>query len=406
MASRSETRRKENARRAANSTVVPRGDDDVSTVTDDDDNSSSNATTSTNTPSSNQQTAQEKVEKKKREQPIKIYRYPSSLDTVEQPHSVEFRVKIRENTAAGKALAKNYKVNYDDNSNNRIGNQDGFIEGAYAVGGGLAGAAAGNIVARAATSGGNVTGVAKTFGTIGGGLLGASGGAKIADARQGSKVVKTNTFINLHIPTSPQVNYGAQWQDTDIGALGGLIAKSGGDLGSLLDTALTGEAGEFMMRTLAGMSDLPRAIGADINITGALQAATGQVPNPNKEQLFKSMNFRSFNFDYKFAPRNQQEFEQVEKIIMEFKKNMHSERSEQGLFLIYPSEFDIVFKYKGKRNQFLHQIKSCALVDMRIQYGSGGTFTTFTQGRPSEITVGLVFKELEILNKDDVEGGF
>jgi len=399
-----------------NSTFLPKSDESVSTVIDDEQASSDQAVIVKNPVAKSKQDAKEAIDKAKSQGQaagsMQMLRYPSNIgqDNIEQPHNVTFRIKVRENSTAGKAFVKNNKdVEYDNNSNGRLTNEEG--KNLITLGAGVAGAVVGNRLAKLATGGGNNSLVKGAFGLAGAGGGFAAGqalGEKAGNMLASNRVVKTNTSITLHIPTSPSVKYGAQWQEADIGALTGILARSGGDLSSLLDTAMTGEAAEFMGRTLAGLSDIPKALGADINVSGALQAASGKVPNPNKEQLFKSMNFRQFAFDYKFAPRNAAENDAVHKIIAEFKKNMHSERSTEGFFLIYPSEFDIEFNYNSSRNKWLHRIKSCALVDLSIVYGSGGTFTTIagTEGAPSEITMQMVFKELEVLNKDAAEQGF
>ena len=399
-----------------NSTILPKSDSSVSTVIDDEQAASNQATVIKNTVARDRQDATETIDKARGAGQsaggLQMLRYPANIgqDNIEQPHNVTFSIKVRESSSAGKAFVKNNKdVEYDNNSNNRLTNEEG--KNLITLGAGVAGAVVGNRLAKAATGGGNnsvVKGALGLAGAGGGFAAGQALGRAAGDALSPNRVVKTNTTITLHIPTSPSVKYGAQWQEADIGALTGILARSGGDLASLLDTAMTGEAAEFMGRTLAGLSDIPKALGADVNVSGALQAASGKVPNPNKEQLFKSMNFRQFAFDYKFAPRNAVENDAVHEIIKEFKKNMHSERSTEGFFLIYPSEFDIEFNYNSARNIWLHRIKSCALVDLSIVYGSGGTFTTIagTGGAPSEVTMQMVFKELEVLNKDAAEQGF
>jgi len=399
-----------------NSTVVPKGDNSASTVIDDEQASSDQAVVVKNPVAKARQDAKETIDKAKSQGQaaggIQILRYPANIgqDNIEQPHNVTFRIKVRENSTAGKAFVKNNKnVEFDDNSNGRLTNEEG--KNLITLGAGVGGAVVGSRLAKLATGGGNnslLGGVVGVGGAAGGFVAGQKLGEQAGNMLASNRVVKTNTSITLHIPTSPSVKYGAQWQEADIGALTGILARSGGDLSSLLETAMTGEAAEFMGRTLAGLADIPKAFGADVNVSGALQAASGKVPNPNKEQLFKSMNFRQFAFDYKFAPRNAAENDAVHKIIAEFKKNMHSERSTEGFFLIYPSEFDIEFNYNSSRNKWLHRIKSCALVDLSIVYGSGGTFTTIagTEGAPSEITMQMVFKELEVLNKDTAEQGF
>jgi len=388
------------------STLVP-PTDNTNTVQEEDLQSSADSAVVERNPSRDNQTAQEIIENDDYKRGgAKIYRYPLNVEQYEQPHSVTFRIKVREKSKAGQRyVSENSNVQYDESNKNRLNDEElKNLTGAAAA---LGGATAGGIIARKATAGGNnavASGIITTGGTVAGGLGGYFAGKAVGDAFDGNRLVKTNSFITLYVPQSPQVNYGAQWQETDIGALTRLIAQNPGGEGDIMDI-LQG-AGEFGVRTLAGLADLPKALGINVDFRGAIQAASGKVENPNKEQLFKSMNFRNFTFEYKFAPRNLTELQTTYKIINEFKKNMHPEKDPSGLFLLYPSEFDVEFRYRNSINQWLHKIKSCALADLRLTFGNGGTFTAIkgTDGAPSEITMTLVFKELEVLTRDDIGG--
>lgn len=342
-------------------------------------------------------TAEEEKEKKKFKVKTKILKYPLDIETDIQPHSVVFGIKVREQSKIGKSIAKSAQdagktVEFNPSNNNRINGEQADIFkvaatpaatfGAYKLAKTLTGSTLLGAVAAGATAYASADAV---------GLLG-----------EKNRTVSTGTFITLYVPQSPQAKYSADYQDTDLGALTGLLAQ-----GSSLEDVLTGSS-ELAGRQLIGAADIGRAIGVDINFGGALQATTKKVANPFKEQLFKTMNFRDFAFEYKFAPRNQTELEAVLKIINEFKIHMHSEKSDNGVFLIYPSEFSIEFRYRGARNTFVQRIADCALTDMKVDYGRDGTLTTFkdTGGAPSEITLQLAFRELEILTRDMVEAGY
>ena len=104
---------------------------------------------------------------------IQILRYPSNIgqDNIEQPHNVTFRIKVRENSTAGKAFVKNNKdVEYDNNSNGRLTNEEG--KNLITLGAGVGGAVVGSRLAKAATGGGNNSLVAGGVA----GLVGAAGG--------------------------------------------------------------------------------------------------------------------------------------------------------------------------------------------------------------------------------------
>ena len=154
---------------------------------------------------------------------------------------------------------------------------------------------------------------------------------------------------------------------------------------------------------------IPNSIGLTGDIAGAIDAASGNTLNPFKEQLFRSMGFRKFAFVYKFAPKNKTEYLNVMSIIHLFKYHMHPEIDDVNMTLIYPSEFDIEFRYKEERNNNLSKISSCALSDVKVTYGNQDSFTTIQgeKGAPAEINLELVFTELEMLtrSKNGKDGG-
>ncbi len=104
-------------------------------------------------------------------------------------------------------------------------------------------------------------------------------------------------------------------------------------------------------------------------------------------------------------PKSKQEANQVKAIINRFKFHMHPELSENKLFFIYPSEFEISYIFKGKHNDYFHKFKRCVLESMDVNYG-GEQYSSFTDGKPTEINLSLVFRETEILTKQQVKDGY
>jgi len=344
------------------------------------------------------QTAEELAARAKKYGTPTTHRYPSNVDSSEQPHSVRFRIKVREQSAIGQALTSRSggNLNYEDSNGSRVSAENyGSILGA-----GVGAVAAGSALGALAGGKGAIQKIA--LGGIAAGI--GYAGAKALGGTP-NRTIKTQTFIQLYIPQSVSTAYSAQWQDAELGAIVGVLSKgTDGSIASILQGG-----GEFAARSVAGGAGaLAKGLGVDLDARGAIQAASRKVENPNKEQLFKTMNFRDFAFEYKFAPKNRSELQSVMHIIHEFKIHMHSEKDASGLFLVYPSEFDIQYQYKGKQNNFVNKIASCALTDVKITYGASGQFTTFKDvgGAPSEITMQLAFKELEILTREKIEGGY
>jgi hypothetical protein len=203
--------------------------------------------------------------------------------------------------------------------------------------------------------------------------------------------------IALYIPNQLNVRYSAGWSDEETAEFQAFArgAQEGG-------------------RAMAGNANVARSGGLAEEVLGALainkgpggQAlgiASGLAANPKKEQSFKNVDFRTFSFDYNFAPRSETEAQNVLNIIRAFKYHMHPELKENGFLYIYPSEFDIVYYKNNQENLNIHRHTSCVLTEMNVNYTPNGVFSTFPNGMPTQITMTLTFKELMLLSKELVE---
>jgi len=344
------------------------------------------------------------------------FRYPNNLDTNEQPHSVNFFISEYVPTKDTQEL-KNIQ-NQNVATDREIGapsvrtGSSITAENALSVnelnrfGANFSAAFAGLLAARQVNSGFQGLDVAKDLAaTV------ASAGAVdkfiVADATsiKTAAAKRITDTISLHIAQSPQAKYSAEYENESIGALLGTLATTEGGgkvLEGLMTNAANGNAQELIARGLVDAATLPKELGlGNANFGGLARAASKKVRNPFQEQIFKTMNFRSFAFQYKFAPRNQKEFDSVISIINLFKFHMHPEKANDGAFFVFPSTFDIEYRYKAKANAFVNKIATSVLTDMTVDYGSEGVFTTFrgTEGAPSEITMSLVFREIALLTK-------
>ena len=232
-----------------------------------------------------------------------------------------------------------------------------------------------------------------------------------AQAQFSKPLKRLKTAIALHIPNNWNIRYGVQYEDTD--TFGAQALMAGG-------AAIVGGAGNtinaLMERDGAGAAQALRSAGGDLapiiaaaglNATplgGALSAMSGVATNPKKEQVFKGVDFRTFQFDYQFYPRNAAESDNVKRIIDEFKYHMHPEFKDTGGFLFtYPAEFDIYYYAGGDENNYVHRHTACVLTSMNVNYSPQGQFTTFESGAPTQINLTLEFKELAIMTKETLE---
>jgi hypothetical protein len=268
-----------------------------------------------------------------------------------------------------------------------------------AVGGALAGGLlSGNV--KGAASGAVVAGAAS-------GVVAGTLGTSAVTATRAQKRLKT--AIALHVPNQLNVRYSTNWEAEDTFAfqaaediMKGIASGAGSGAGGVdkLVKATKGGAGVAAdVIASAGMSKIPGGM--------AMSAATGLASNPKKEQVFKGVDFRTFQFDYQFFPRDEDEAKNVMNIIEQFKYHMHPEFKDSNNYLyIYPSEFDITYyAADNKENKYLHRHTSCVLTEMNINYTPNGQFTTFANGMPTQINITLSFRELGLLTKDMIKEG-
>jgi hypothetical protein len=269
----------------------------------------------------------------------------------------------------------------------------------------------------ALTAQGAITGgvIGKAFGLSGtnaavvGGLTGAISGTGLASQTQANPTSAPNfsrrtkrlqQAIALYVPEDINIKYSMDWETEETALISAAFVGSDALQKSLKasDSKQALSAVDVQAATLA------------LNTPGSggyLSSITGLAPNPKKEQIFKGVKYREFDFTYRFFPRTPQEAENVKNIIQAFKLHMHPEFKDQYNFLyIYPSEFDIYYYKDGKENPNLHRHTSVVLTDLAVNYAPQGIYTTFEDGMPTQINITLSFKELALLTKDQILDGF
>lgn len=343
-----------------------------------------------------------------------VMRYPiANLGRDEYPHYVMFFITERKVDIKDEELAGNGRINFDYSQNNTGIDKSNAASGAYTIGGSaLGGAKAGASIGRTV---GDLAGgpAALTLGATGG-LVGLGVGAGIGTAVKVGLKSRTQVLLKkaiaLYLPQKPSSTYQADWMAEDLGIVGGVSQQLRGVVSqdgfiNGLKAALAGGGGLAASAVMTGASSIDtNGLG---NIGSAMQASGGYVQNPFKAQLFKSMGFRQFAFEYSFLPKNPTELLEVQEIIRTFKLYMHPTLGLEKFIMDYPAEFTLAFYHKEKRNEELFKVSNCALTSMSVDYG-GTDFVTFRSkpGAPTEITMKLQFTELEILTRNRIEAGY
>ena len=234
----------------------------------------------------------------------------------------------------------------------------------------------------------------------------------------------TTDAIALYMPDTLNYSYSQSYDQLSLGSeFAGQVFAAGqsayedykktGDLGKL-GASLQKSGGENVKQILG------EGLGSLLNsqqTAAAFLARTGRVVNPMLEMIYKSPNFRTFQFDFTFYPRDEREALEVQKILERLRFHQAPEilkgdkGSETSGFLVPPSEFDIKFYYAGGENPNIPQIATCVLTTIDINYAPNG-FSAYEvpgenkpslgrTGMPVAIQATLQFQETTYLTKED-----
>ena len=242
------------------------------------------------------------------------------------------------------------------------------------------------------------------------------------------------SYCNLPLPNEMQYEYGANWNNTfKLGTLA-LIAEDpgraaqvagagiviGGGLGVALN-AFQGAGPKAQMAQAGGQGAMQGlktganmfGVNSPINPTNLVGLA-GLAPNENAIQMFKNVDFRSFDFSFEFAARNEDESRTIETIIEWFKRGMHpNTRGYSGatpllgfpdVWTIEPKFVDTGYKnggVKSVRHKMLPKTKLCALTNLRVNTTPMAQVQTVYDGSFPLVTVSVRFTELTALTKAD-----
>jgi hypothetical protein len=246
-------------------------------------------------------------------------------------------------------------------------------------------------------------GGAATGGAVGG-ALGFGSGVAVAATSDGKitrQQKRLQAAIALHSPNQLTATYGMQWDAEDTGLFQAAAKMSQQAIGAAKDWNAD-KAGQALKTGGSAITAAALASGP-----AGLSAISGLAANPKKEQLFKGVDFRTFTFEYQFAPRDEKENRNVQNIIKMFKLHMHPEYKDEASFIfLFPSEFDIHYYHLNNENEALFKHTSCVLTNLTVNYAPNGNFNTFGDGSPTQINVQMTFKELAILTKAEIKKGF
>ena len=230
---------------------------------------------------------------------------------------------------------------------------------------------------------------------------------------QRAPTTRLSDAIQMYMPPQVQVNYIANYTDTEIG----ITTQAAVDIfDTVVGDASVREKGSAVIdRVKTGSEDflLSTALkGADTFFPGAKAAyeiGKGQIISDRLELAFQGIAKRKFQYIFKMMPRSEREAQEIKQILQLFKVNMLPEfvgGDRSGRRMIVPNTFNIHYMYLGSQNQYLDPISECVLTNMSVSYG-GDRFRTFDpdssgNAPPVETQMQLEFSELELITRERV----
>jgi len=232
----------------------------------------------------------------------------------------------------------------------------------------------------------------------------AGAGFSDADDRVGPSVGRVFLPMQPGLRDSTSVGYG----DNEVNAIQGAafrVAQTG--IAELSPKAM-------MERGIKELEDMGASINKNdiasyfaaeaVGNRGLFTRGSGKILNPNLELLFNGPNLRSFNYTYKFTPREEREAREVRRIIKFLKKNMAPIREKGRMFLKTPNVFKLKYFFKnGRQHPFLNKIKTCALRSFDVEYTPDGSYMTYDDGSMTSYQVTMNFGELNPIYAEDFD---
>lgn len=159
---------------------------------------------------------------------------------------------------------------------------------------------------------------------------------------------------------------------------------------------------------LAGSAAQQLASGAASDLMNFGELASGKMLNPYLTQLFRGVDFRNFQFTFRFVPFTEKDCDTILSIVNTFRKWSLPEGPKGGssVYLHYPGEVEIEYIFNGERNRFIHKFKRSIITSIDVDYTGAGMWTMMRNGFPTETVMNISFAEIQIVVRKDVEEGY
>ena len=253
-----------------------------------------------------------------------------------------------------------------------------------------------------------------------------SAGADRQRLHLGRTTVRSVQAIILYMPAQLSSTYGFVYDNQEMSGAAALMGAARGIKEVFATGNVKGTVGPDLARRI-GLAGLQNVADKLTNLTGIgdakgiVSSTFRSIINPHMNLLFKTINPRTFAFEFDFMPKNEDEAQAVQNIITAFKFHAHPEikgspgEVSSGMFWTFPSEFEIHFFSHGIENDFIHKIGVCACTGIDINATPDGqlalheasTGAGYTTGNPPvRQTMRISFQEVDLLTKERIMRGY
>ena len=238
-----------------------------------------------------------------------------------------------------------------------------------------------------------------------------------ATSGQKSKIATdiTKCHIALPLPENLTDSVGINYETADLG-LAAIGAAGGAKTAEALKKVLSqGEAqaegkdtggptvagtAEYAVRSLAQVSG---------SVSGILNLAAGNVPNPFQTALFKNVEIRQHNFTFRLVPETPEDSLMITKIVSELKYRALPGKTSDSSFLTMPDEVDVMFFGTNA----LYGFARCVIKRVQVNYAPQNVPAFFKNtpegkliGAPQAVELQLELSEIEQLSRDSFQAEF
>jgi len=249
-------------------------------------------------------------------------------------------------------------------------------------------------------------------------------------------------LILLPIPNSIQFNDGISWTTEDLKAVGDQLKEivSGAQnkdsrLADIAENVAAGLGAETLLDQVAKIQFL------GLTKNSISQSLGKKILNPYTEQIFQGIGLRSFSFNWKLVPRDEDEQKNIYEIIKNLRvystPNISGASFDEVIFgeppsldlvnvltndqkklsdrwLTLPSSWKIEFIHvqngQSKQMKFIPKLKYCVITDISVNYTPDGYWSThYTSNKepaPVAYDLSINFQETEIITSDLIKNGY